>query len=305
MHKITDVGHLNILKSVVKELSCDDSRGHRFPGPNPVSLDTSHFSLLKSEAYYVCEKTDGVRMLLVCYVVGPLKVVALVDRALTAYVLPLQRVPKAMFQGTLLDGELAWNKVDREWDYQVFDAMCVSGVPVLDLPLPLRMGAAHRALGTYAHTPHKDPVRLRLKSFVSSSRIGDLEAHLAGARRTYDIDGVVLTPMRAPVMYGRHLGMFKLKFGERHTVDFLVDSDGKGLSVFEGGKHVVVGALRKEVRSTPGAIVECAQVSPGVWDVVGVRTDKTTANDMLTYQKTLLNMREKLTLDDVVRAFGA
>jgi hypothetical protein len=32
---------------------------------------------------------------------------------------------------------------------------------------------------------------------------------------------------------------------------------------------------------------------------VGIRTDKTTANDMYTYQKTMLNIRENLSLDDL------
>lgn len=317
LHKITDVGQQATLKAVLRELSCDDARILRFPGANPVSLDTSHFPRLRKEPYYACEKTDGVRMLLVCYTAEvamdpplapnsrPVGVVVVIDRALAAYVVPIAKVPKAMFQGTMLDGELAWNHKDRTWDYLVFDAVSVSGVPVLDTPLPTRLKAAHRALGTYSFSPN-DPIRLHMKSFVACDKLStQLEPHIGKMRQSYDVDGIILTPARTPVVYGRHTGMFKLKFDEKHTVDFLVAPDKKGLCVFDARRHVVVGTLRPEVFGTPGSIVECVMVSPGVWDITGVRTDKTTANDMLTYQKTLLNMREKLTLSDVVRVFDS
>lgn len=302
LYKVVDAGHATALRRVLKDLSCDDTRINRFPGANPVSLDTSHFNQLKKEPYYACEKTDGVRLLLVCYVIDSLRVVALVDRALTAYVLPLGHVPKAMFQGTLLDGELAWNRVRGTWDYLVFDAVTVSGVPVLNAPLKTRLEAAHRALEKYK-MGRKDPVRLIMKSFVACHAIGDLDAHIDSQNKVYDVDGIILTPALAPVVYGRHSGMFKLKFDQRHTVDFLVAPDQQSLMVFDSGTHVVVGTLRPEVRPRPGSIVECARRDSGEWDVVAVRTDKTTANDMLTYNKTLLNMREKLTLDHVKRVF--
>lgn len=295
------------IRAAVKDLACDDAKGARFPGPNPVSLDTGHFAALRAQPYYVCEKTDGVRFLLVCCLVrGPggetYKTCALVDRALCAYLLPLRHVPKAMFQGSLLDGELAWNAEEGAWDYLVFDAVCISGVPVLNDDLRARLGSVHRVLGVYARDP-RDPVVLRAKSFVSCSKIGELDAHLAGARRKYAIDGIVLTPAQTPVVYGRHNGMFKLKFDARHTVDFMVGRDGMQLLVFDAGRHVPVGVL--SITAAPGCIAECAAnpATEGLWDLVTVRTDKTTANDMVTFKKTLLNMRENLSLDDVKRVF--
>lgn len=314
LHKVTDDGCAARIKAVIKDLASDDSRFARFPGPNPVSLDTGHFGALRSQPYYVCEKTDGVRFMMVCCTLpctlpGPdnqvLKVCALVDRALTAYVLPLRHVPKAMFQGSLLDGELVWNKVRQRWDYLVFDAVCVSGVPVLNDPLQERLHAAHRALAVYKRDP-KDPVAVGIKAFVSCAKVRDLDAHLAEAEARYDVDGIILTPAMPGVVYGRHTGMFKLKFDSKHTVDFLVGPDGRDLQVFESGRHVSVGRL--SCQGTPGTIAECCTAHPescGTWDLVTVRTDKTTANDMLTYKRTLLNMQEGLTLDHVKRVFAA
>lgn len=278
----------------------------KFPGPNPVSLDTSHFKALGAEPYYACEKTDGVRLLLVCCRHAGVNLVALVDRSMAWYLFPLQRVPKALYQGTLLDGELAWNRATDSWDYMVFDAVCVSGVPVLNATLPQRLAAVNRALaGKYAPC-ERDPARLCIKTFVPCSKPDEVKAHLERAKQSYDVDGLILTPARAPVVYGRHNGMFKLKFGSRHTVDFLVAANGRDLQVFDHGQHAVVGRLAGCTQLAPGCIAECAP-HPGAadeWDVVHVRTDKATANDMFTYRKTLLNMRENLDWDAVKRAFS-
>lgn len=308
LHKVTDPGWALTLRQVLRDLTCDDSVSTRFPGPNPVSLDSSHFKRLRSEPYFVCEKTDGVRFMLVCARAHGLNVVAIMDRTLTPYLLPLRHVPKALYQGTSLDGELAWNKVTRAWDFVVFDAVCVSGIPVLNTPLKDRLEAVHRALDKYQPHP-RDPVTLKLKSFVACGALSGVDAHLEGAARQYDVDGVILTPAMAPVVYGRHMGMFKLKFGDKHTVDFLVADDRRRLCVFDSGRHVAVGVLTEE--ATPGAIAECslAERRDGdqqhVWSLVSVRTDKGTANDMFTYQKTLLNMRENLTLESIKGLFAA
>lgn len=314
LHKVTDADTVATLAAVLKDMACDDVKSSRFPGPNPVSLDTTHFDALRREPYYLCEKTDGVRFLLLCCSLpahavttrseAPIvNLVVLVDRALSFYLLPIQKMPKAMFQGSLLDGELAWNRTARRWDFLVFDAIIVSGIPVLNGSLVDRIAASHKALSVYAAVPAKDPVRLGIKTFVPCSRFGDVEAHLATASTSYEIDGVILTPAAAPVVYGRHGGMFKLKFGSRHTVDFVVGQDGRSLAVFDAGAHVTVGALRPEISAPPGAIAECTRCGDGTWNLMLLRTDKTTANDMFTYQKTLLNMREKLTIDHVRRLF--
>ena len=324
LHRIADAAALQHVRAAVKDLACDDARVARFPGPNPVSLDTSHFSRLAGEAYYVCEKTDGVRFALVCCRVPagdskPLNVCALLDRSLTAYVLPQRWLPRAAYQGTLLDGEVAWNKVRRRWEFLAFDAVCVSGIPVMHAPLTQRMDAVHRVLRVLTDARSRaagtgggadtDPVDLVPKTFVPCRSLREFEDRLPRLRASYDIDGVVLTPAAAPVAFGRHPGMFKLKFDARHTVDFLVGADGRQLSVFDSGAHVVVGTLAPGHAAPAGAIAECG-VAPGAapdaiarWVVVTVRSDKPTANDMLTYRKTLLNMRENLGMADLRRLF--
>lgn len=308
LDRVTDPEALPRLLAIARDLACDDAKHPRFPGPNPVSLDTSHFASLRQQPYYVCEKTDGVRHAMLCCTLpappevagrATINVCALIDRSLKAYLLPLHGLPKAMYQGSLLDGELAYNKALKRWEFLVFDAMCVSGVPVLNCPLPDRIDAVHRVLHVYTPVP-EDPVLVSVKTFIPCRKLGDLDHHLDIAAKQYDIDGLILTPATTPVVYGRHMGMFKLK--TKHTIDFLVGADGRSLSVFDNGAHVKVGSLGG-AKAAPGSVAECVLAKGTTWTLVMVRTDKATANDMFTYQKTLLNMREKLGLADLRRVF--
>lgn len=318
LHRLTDSVYCAKLNDAVRDLASDDAQRYRYPGPNPVSLDTGHFARLAGEPYYVCEKTDGVRYLMVCCTLEApahlrarrptINMCALVDRALNAYILPVQHLPRAVYQGSLFDGELAFNQRAGRWEYLMFDALCVSGIPVLNGTLKDRLDAVHRVLKVYAAAnaaspPRQDPCELRVKSFVPCTKMAEFEAMLPRLSEAYAIDGVILTPALQPIVYGRHLGMFKLKFNARHTVDFLVGRDGRALTVFESGNHAQVGTLAADQPSAPpGSIVECGLAGQG-WYLVSERTDKSTANDMYTYQKTLLNMREKLTLDSVKHVF--
>lgn len=275
-----------------------------FPGPNPVSLDASDFPKLAKSAgehYWACEKTDGTRYLLLCCEHDDKRICALLDRKLKAYLLPLQHVPTAFFQGTVLDGELAFNRVAQRWQYLAFDAVVVSGVPVFHRPLSGRIAAATAGLGAYKVGP-RDAVDVRIKRFVSLDDAAALHAHLQRASEHFQCDGLVLTPESEGVVHGRHRRLFKLKPPGSHTVDFVVAGDRGELAVFDAPRHVTVGRLSDPAPPPQGVVVECAHEHDDVWRLVGIRTDKHTANDMLTFRKTLLNMRENLTLDDVLRA---
>lgn len=54
--------HRDLVQSVVRE-SIPDFRG-RFPGAQPVSMTRQSLRKLEDNSYWVCEKTDGVRVLL-------------------------------------------------------------------------------------------------------------------------------------------------------------------------------------------------------------------------------------------------
>ena len=287
----------------IRELARDDHPRFRLPGPNPVSIERAHFPALRSAEYVVSEKTDGVRFVLSCFAYNDLKIVSITDRAANVYLFPLRKVPRALFQGTLVDGELAWNKKEKAFAFVAFDAVALAGVTVSHTSLYDRVIAMKKAFET--HAPHADdPASFEIKSFVPLKLTAMIEPFLRDAAAKYDVDGVILTPAHEGVKYGRHFGLFKMKTKGRHTVDFKCDTEGR-LSVYDPSSsgHVVVGQLIVGIPSEE-SIVECSHMSGGdpevkYWKLEGVRKDKTTANDILTYKKTMLNMRENVTLRDL------
>jgi mRNA guanylyltransferase len=287
----------------VRDLVSGLSPHGKFPGANPCSIERRDFDTLRGTGeWYVCEKTDGVRALLVCLTFRGEKVVALITRGWDAYVLPLARVPRALFQGTVLDGELVRDDAAR-WTWLCFDAAFVSGVPVWSLGFADRIGAARRGLKAYSPDP-EDPCDVRVKTFFAPSQASELVEHMKTLR--YPVDGTIFTPGPDPVVVGRHHRMFKLK--TKHTVDF-VFTPPNVLSVFDPGTkaHVAVAKMRKAtavLEPAKGGIVECAPTTSAQWwTLVCVRTDKSTANDMLTFTKTKVNIREQLRFEEVMSVF--
>lgn len=272
----------------------------RFPGSNPCSLERADFPRLKQQPYFLAEKTDGVRFLLVCCRLAGKNVCALVDRSMAAWLLPLQALPTAMFQGSVVDCEMAFNKAQKQWQLLAFDAYVVSGIPVYHLPFSHRMEGLKRATAVYEYRTG-DPLPIKIKSFIPATMFAAYYEHEALARQHFDVDGLILTPELSEAKVGRHPDLFKLK--TRHTVDFLVATDCCSLAVFNPSTraHETVARLRQAAE--PGAIAECARGADGLWDLVCVRADKDTANDMLTYQKTLVNMRECITIQELHHVF--
>ena len=298
LHRVLDPD----LTALLAELSrVSGSRNPRkFPGSNPCSLERADFPKLRAQPYFLTEKTNGVRFLLFCCEHAGRRVCALVDRAMAVYLLPLQKMTTAMFQGSVVDCELAFNKVASAWQLLAFDAYVVSGIPVFHQRFSVRMAALKRAMSVYEPAP-ADPVAVLSKQFLPAYMVRAFKEHAQAARSFYDVDGVILVPEHSPAAIGRHTELFKLK--TEHTVDFLVGAGGVELSVFSpsSGSHVHVASLREA--AAPGSIVECARGEDGQWAVVCVRHDKTTANDVLTYERTLVNMQERVTLEDLAPLF--
>ena len=306
LHRVVDADASGLL-SVLQSLVGESGKRPKFPGPNPVSLERADFPKLLQQHYYVCEKTDGVRHLLMCCNYKGHNVCVLADRTLTFWLLPLRDVPRAMYQGSVLDGEIAFNKMSQSWQFLTFDVVMMSGVPTFSKRFSDRIGVAHKVMALFRHHP-LDPLDLKVKNFQGLTTLADAASHVSMARSYFEVDGIILTPQEDPVVFGRHFGMFKFKDGAKHTIDFLVlDAEGS-LGVFDNGRHAAVGRLSvlpgQKVPSV-GSVAECSFLGKDAWKMEMVRTDKTTANDMFTYKKTKLNIDENLCwadLEDAVKS---
>lgn len=294
LHRVLGKDHTDLLSALARVSQSKDPR--RFPGSNPCSLERADFPRLNQQPYFLAEKTNGIRFLMFSTTHNGKHVCAIVDRAMSVWLLPLQALPTALFQGSVVDCELAFNKVEKQWQLLAFDAYVVSGVPVFDLPFSHRMSALKRAMAVYVYTAG-DPVPFKIKSFVPATMFAVYLEHEATARAHFDVDGLILTPELSHATIGRSPDLLKLK--THHTIDFQVGPDGVQLGVWDAMRktHAVVERLR--LPSDPGAIVECERGADSLWVVVCVRTDKTTANDLLTYERTKVNMREGITYEEL------
>lgn len=275
-----------------------------FPGPNPVSIDRSHFASFRTQAYHVAEKTDGVRFAFLVCMHNGLKACIIFDRKLTPYIFKVKKCPRALAQGTVFDGELVRNAAG-DLEFLIFDAMVACGIPIYNSSFTERLRVARTSLSFYEWSPG-DTAKISVKQFVPAADAKmRMPSHIEKLRANYKIDGLVFMPDRDPVVRGRHDRLFKLKTD--HTLDFLVHK--KKLHVFDEKtrKNKVVGAPTPATAhlAVDGSIVECrldpacSTAKHDAWIVLRRRADKATSNTKFTFDKTLLNIREALTLDAI------
>jgi len=184
-----------------------ESWGDRFPGPQPISIERRHFPLLKKQPYFLCEKTDGVRHLLVSIADG----VFLINRALVQTPVRGVRIPKE----TLLDGDLVESK-NGKFIFVIHDAVRVKGEDIRLGPLDARLDKARGLVKGIIKTAGA-PFEIRVKTMI---RLEQAREFPSLESFDYETDGVVLTPVKEPIRTGTHETMFKWKPRDRITIDF-------------------------------------------------------------------------------------
>jgi hypothetical protein len=296
LHKVVGEDADN-LRQILAHLTQQQEAPIVFPGPNPVSIDTSHFTSLQQQPYMLAYKHDGIRFCLLACHYKAVNVCVLFDRTVTPYIFEIQKCPTPLFQGTVFDGELCIDSQNGDRVFVVFDVAMACGIPVFKSSFKSRLSVAIPALSCYEYTPGHDTARIEIKQFVSSD-----QKHLLRNDPRFETDGIILMPENDAIVIGRHDRLFKLK--TKHTVDFLV-RDGK-LYIYDEKnrrkKAVGIAVGPNAHLATEGAIVEC-ELDPSntgtkcdKWRVICVRTDKKSSNTKFVLDKTLLNIREGLSL---------
>jgi hypothetical protein len=274
-----------------------------FPGPQPVSIERAHFSILKKNTYMVCEKTDGVRTALMAFTFGTKKVILLINRALRMTYVSIN-LPTAAYKGTLLDCELIGKTL------MVYDGVWVSGIDIKPRMLTDRLSLVNTFVNGILRMA-RDPVLVKLKTMVP---LRDLDNYYRTVIPTlpYQTDGLIFTPVDEPVRLGTHNTMFKWKPRDTNTIDFQVkwhDNNKrcalyvqeKGSLIFESDipdPSPYMDMLREDT------IVECTYLTqeyPMWWKPIGVRNDKTYPNSRFTFYRTLVNIREDIQWQEFTR----
>lgn len=270
-----------------------------FPGSQPISIEYKHFKILKKHSYVVCEKTDGVRYMMLAFMFDNKKRCMFVNRALDMFECPLN-FRKAVYDGTILEGEL------YEDTFMIYDCLIACGKNVGREDLIIRIDACERVKKMLMSMKY-DPVKIQLKKFHLLQEFETfMNEYLPTV--TQKMDGLVFTPINYPVQTGTHEAMFKWKPRDKNTIDFQFKKKGDlwKLYVQEKGKLVFESEIREDqvpegVEVEEDAIVECQYMfndSPMWWKPIQRRHDKTYPNGRRTFYRTLVNIKEDIRMSD-------
>jgi hypothetical protein len=247
----------------------------RFPGPQPISIERKHFDYVKRNEYMVCEKTDGTRHILVCFMDGPNKICALVNRSFQYKLYSL-----TVHRNTLLDGELIGDT------FLVHDAVAINGEDLRSRPLNERLAKISALCSVIV--PGK--IKVRCKKMIP---LKDISKLVLGP----ETDGIIMTPIKEPVRLGTHRTMFKWK--EKNTVDFIVNN---GHLCVQNDSRLV--KIQETSETVNGKILECVYGS-GVWTPIITRLDKVHPNNLRTLDRTKINIAENILFDELKDEFGS
>lgn len=259
-----------------------------FPGPLPVSIERRHFVEFQKQPYLVCEKTDGTRYCMVCFMFDNKKCTALINRALDVWTVNLQ-MPKRAYQGSLLDGELIDNK------FLVYDCIWAMGEDFKMKNFVNRYEALEN-LVTGIMRLSKDPISVQVKHFELLENFQHYYEEVV-PKLEHKTDGFIFTPVNEPIRMGTHETMFKWKPLEKNTIDFQAKwhpyLNKWGFYIQEKGRLV----FETEYEG-PGIeendILECKYKGSSVWEPISKRTDKNYPNNRRTFYRTLVNIKENI-----------
>lgn len=241
-----------------------------FPAAQPVSLEKKHITMIRTNNYFVSEKTDGIRMGLIC--IG--KTAILVDRKMKSTPVHFY-IPDEFYNGTMLDGEMM-----SDGTYVVYDMIMICGKNIRNLHFNTRLYYMHKYL-------HSLPVVI--KKFYLLKNIRYLLQNLSSKKA----DGLIFTPCDEPVKIATHNTMFKWKSVENITIDFRTEN-GK---IYLQNRNVPVYVTKPLWANEypDNTIVECS-FSNNTWKPIKVRTDKDYPNSVKTFDRTMKSIRENITI---------
>jgi mRNA guanylyltransferase len=235
--------------------ACTDMLGSaagRFPGSQPVSFGRTHLQSVQRQHYFVAEKTDGMRYMLL--ILGD-KGAFVVDRHFGMRELPMRfpgPKPGTLLDNTLLDGELVVDTSletnERKMRYLIYDACAVAGELITGYSLTYRLAAVRRFVRAPQSAAADQPFTIDLKDYYELEHLSWLFKHIAPSRGEHlftfvdenrglrhGTDGIIFTPVDAPYRHETDPLVLKWKPAEMNSVDFRLAAvwrreEGQGLT---------------------------------------------------------------------------
>ncbi|KAG7092666.1 hypothetical protein E1B28_009001 [Marasmius oreades] len=212
--------------------------GNRFPGAQPVSFSKKDLERLENQDFWICEKSDGLRVLLFVHTNLQTKeqAVYLIDRHNTYRLVeglffPHHENPMNPLRNTIVDGELVVDTDPRTnadtVRYLVFDCLVVDHQNVMKRPLDKRYGRLNewfykpyaRMMRDHPHMMQSQPFEIKIKPIqaaynaeqVFNNEIPNLQ---------HGNDGLIYTCVNTHYSPGTDPNILKWKPPSENSIDF-------------------------------------------------------------------------------------
>jgi len=312
--RINDEELLLVLKDIVLSHWQITDNKEFFPAPQPVSLERRDLSKLIDYDYLVCAKSDGMRFLLVCYEGSSY----MVDRAFKFYKVKLNfkglEVDGKL--GGIFDGELVLSKQGK-WQYVIHDCINMQGKDVSKNMFPVRYAEITKLVADI-WIPNGSEFRIITKQFFNFKQLELLNRLINEDKLDHKTDGLIFTPKNKKVGSHTQYDLFKWKPRNLHTFDFKINKSLEGITAFvnKNGLHVpyanapygspeekifLEGLSQNCKEFINNCIVECDYDDEAdTYRPIKLRLDKTHPNSFYTVKKTLGNIKENITVDELI-----
>ncbi|KAJ3995452.1 mRNA guanylyltransferase [Lentinula boryana] len=208
----------------------------RFPGSQPVSFGTRDLLKLESQDFWVCEKSDGIRVLMFILFDQNGQRVFLIDRhntyrEMNGLFFPHHETPLNPLRNTLIDGELVIDvdpKTRREITrLLVFDCLVVDEQNVMSRPLDKRYGRLNewfykpyvKMIRDHPHVAASQPFDIKVKEIRSAYNVEQVFTMDIPALQ-HGNDGLIYTCVNTPYIPGTDSNIIKWKPPTENSIDF-------------------------------------------------------------------------------------
>ncbi|TFK42290.1 mRNA capping enzyme [Crucibulum laeve] len=210
----------------------------RFPGSQPVSFGTRDLAKLETQDFWVCEKSDGIRVLMLVAIHPETREqsVYIIDRHNTyrridGLYFPHHEDPRMPLRNTLVDGELVIDVDPRTKKetlrYLAFDCLVVDDQNVMSRPLDKRYGRLTewfykpyaKMIRDHPHVADTHPFSIKVKEISLSYHVEkvfnvDIPALQHGN------DGLIYTCVNTAYTPGTDINILKWKPPSENSIDF-------------------------------------------------------------------------------------
>jgi len=299
-----------------------DRKNNYFPAPLPVSLERKNFYKLKQFPYLICVKSDGTRYLMLVY----RGATYFVDRAFNFYKIieddVINHANNVRSGGDqinlMVDGELLKNK-NSEWTYIIHDCIVVDSKDISKSNFDIRYEAVKDIIES--RQGFTSDFKLATKKFYSFSEIDILISELSNNKINHITDGLIFTPLTLGIGTQTQYTLFKWKERSHHTFDFkITESPSEFIAYVNQGpidkKYASVDKRTKEgIEFSRLLKLRCPTFKSGMiveldykdacFEPRNLRLDKLHPNSLYTIEKTIKNITENITLDEIIELINS